>query len=360
MTASIVNRFGNRMALAISAFLLLNGVAAPACDIPVFRYGLERWSTEPHVISFSPTSPVDLASIKLSPHANIRIQRNPSAQNQEVQVNYVNSESSWYEGPWETNLLDRLTDSPMRRLIAHDLLTGSSAVWILIESDNPATNAIAEKIAREVLEEFSKDTVLTKQLDTQHEEMEENKLYTTIPLHVAFTLHTVSRKNPGETFLIRQIEGAYPDPVSPAAPILVAIFGQGRMIHIPQDMLTPVFIKDLCQFLCGDCSCQIKELNPGLDLAMTVNWEEATRNYPAPAPTVLADGNSFVVGGTGAVNKAMFLPPAPPPAPATTTPPAQKTAPPKCTSGSSSCRIISVSALIAIVLLGWLMLAKKK
>ena len=40
----------------------------------------------------------------------------------------------WYEGAWEPGLLTRLADSPMRRRIAHDLVTGATATFVLIES----------------------------------------------------------------------------------------------------------------------------------------------------------------------------------------------------------------------------------
>ena len=46
-------------------------------------------------------------------------------------------------------------------------------------------------------------------------------------------------------------------------------------------------IDEACTFLTGPCSCQVKELNPGVDLLMAVDWEEevsvvasATRELP--------------------------------------------------------------------------------
>jgi hypothetical protein len=357
MNRSQPSRFKTLTAL-IAGLVLLSGVAIDACDIPVFRYGLERWPTEPHLLTLSSNAPVDISSINRS-HANIAVQRTAAPQNQEVLVTYVDSQTAWYEGPWEPNLISRLSDSPMRRRVAHDLLTGTSAVWILLESDNPATNAAISALVKERIGKFSRETVLTKENPAAHEEQtEENKLYTTIPLKVSFTLHSLSRNDPDETFFVRQILGAYPDPIPPQSPVLVAIFGQGRMIPVPVDMITPVFVGDLCAFLCGDCSCQIKSMNPGMDLAMAVNWDEAARNYPASSPTLLPDGKTFVIGGTGTLDKAVFASPRPVVA-ATPSTPAKEATPPSCKSGNSKVIVYSAIALLGAVVIGLLLKSKK-
>ena len=37
----------------------------------------------------------------------------------------------------------------------------------------------------------------------------------------------------------------------------------------------PATIGVACKFIAGPCSCQVKNLNPGFDLLLSYNWDEA-------------------------------------------------------------------------------------
>ena len=43
-------------------------------------------------------------------------------------------------------------------------------------------------------------------------------------------------------------------------------------------------IHDLTEFLCGACSCQVKEQNPGFDLLLSTNWAEALFGEDSDGP----------------------------------------------------------------------------
>jgi hypothetical protein len=52
-------------------------------------------------------------------------------------------------------------------------------------------------------------------------------------------------------------------------------------------------LKEALAFLVGSCSCEVKELNPGLDLLMAANWNEAVegnRLSDPPLPALIGLG----------------------------------------------------------------------
>src|ERR1041384_5010203 len=55
--------------------------------------------------------------------------------------------------------------------------------------------------------------------------------------------------------------------------------------------ITPEMIADVAKFLCRECSCQVKELNPGVDLLFVADWRDYfDRIYegkePVPMPVM--------------------------------------------------------------------------
>ena len=77
-----------------------------------------------------------------------------------------------------------------------------------------------------------------------------------------------------EQFLVELLTGFEPGAIESGEPLVVPVFGRGRALEvIPADQLDAGLIEDLTLFLCGACSCQVKERNPGFDLLMSADWE---------------------------------------------------------------------------------------
>ena len=56
--------------------------------------------------------------------------------------------------------------------------------------------------------------------------------------------------------------------------IVFAFFGRGRVLTALHGKdLKAKELEEVAKFLCGACSCQVKELNPGIDLLFAVKWE---------------------------------------------------------------------------------------
>lgn len=57
---------------------------------------------------------------------------------------------------------------------------------------------------------------------------------------------------------------------------VAAVFGRGRVLGAwPASSLGDEQIEEVTLFLSGACSCQVKRLNPGWDLLLHVDWQEA-------------------------------------------------------------------------------------
>jgi hypothetical protein len=51
------------------------------------------------------------------------------------------------------------------------------------------------------------------------------------------------------------------------------VFGRGRVLYaLAGRGINADNIREACEFLVGPCSCQVKEMNPGVDLLMDVAW----------------------------------------------------------------------------------------
>jgi len=58
--------------------------------------------------------------------------------------------------------------------------------------------------------------------------------------------------------------------------LIVPVFGRGRALEvIPAPQVNADLIHDLTEYLCGACSCQVKEQNPGFDLLLSTDWNDA-------------------------------------------------------------------------------------
>lgn len=286
-------------------FLAILASESSACNVPVFRYALERWSPSPHVVRIAPNIEVDYKAINVGHSANCWVERAPSSQRAEVTVSYADGDAIWYEGPWELGLLNRLTDSPLRRQIAQELVTGTIATFVVLESDNTALNDETEAMIHERLAIVKPTLTFEENLDYEDDSdgyhgVHAGSELSEIPLEVKFSVHRVSRMDPDESLFVRQITQLDPLFAGGTAPVIAVIYGQGRLIPLDGDNLAPDVIDEVCSFLGGACSCRVKALNPGIDLLIAARWYNAVHKYPAVATSILPEGGEFKMGGTGA------------------------------------------------------------
>jgi len=81
-------------------------------------------------------------------------------------------------------------------------------------------------------------------------------------------------------------------------PIAFPIFGRGRVLcALVGDEIKKENVEEICYFLVGGCSCQVKEANPGWDLLLSADWDGMLEGQMEEA--VFA-GPATVVKGGGA------------------------------------------------------------
>jgi len=352
---------GYGMRNAFVGLLLTVGVVQ-ACSVPVFRYGLERWRQDVHLVSIA-SNVAPAGAVMTDPgHANLWLERAVNAQDVPVRVFFPDSEVAWYEGQWDDGLPTRLADSPLRRRIAHELLSGTTAVFVLLESSINATNAAVAAMLRERLAALTEEIELEDDPDYEDEAdgwtgPDMGRDLASIPLRVAFTMHRLSRDNVAEQFLVDQLVALAAREAQPTAVSLAVIFGRGRTITLTGEELTPDIITEVCWFLCSACSCRVKALNPGIDLLLAANWDDALLDYPEQTVVVLPDGGEFRVGGTGVLASARMERVTPTPAKA-----APDTAPSVPAPGDSrrQAAMLAAASLAVVVLLVALLKGRRK
>jgi hypothetical protein len=303
-TASFWRNFAIPVCIGLVAHALAASVA-PACNVPVFRYALEHWKPSPylvHVFHRGPLAPPQLALLKKlesRPSTNwtlttIDLAGSPSAPQAalwrlhgngaalpRVLVQYPEDDEDAapvWAGPLEEAALRALLDSPARRELVKLLTSGESAVWLLLESGDAKADDAAAQLARRELTRLQ--TAI--QLPVQDEP---DRLEARLPLRLSFALLRVSRSDPAESAFVRQLLGSDTGLQTAKGPILFPVFGRGRLlVGLHGVQLRPATIERWASFLCGPCSCQVKELNPGVDLLLTAAWEELLGEEDRPEP----------------------------------------------------------------------------
>jgi len=313
--------------MAALSICVMSGSVSLACNIPVFRYALERWQPDSCEMILFHHGPLDReqqqwltqlkkeqgargddtpASLTLSDlssptprHTGLWDSIQKTAKH-DIKTPYLlvrmklgkgRIVNGWH-GPLSDAVKVGIMDSPARRELADRLLKGDSVVWLVINSDkqhDPSGNIQnLNQQARQSLEK-------TFPWLTANIELPEgiglpgSELHSEIPLLLKFTRLEIARDDPKEAFLIDLFSEIQPEAAKRGEDLIIPVFGRGRALEvIPSSLLTTPLIKDLTVFLSGACSCQVKEQNPGFDLLMSVDWNTrlfGEGNAPPPART---------------------------------------------------------------------------
>lgn len=308
-----------------TAFLGVLCASVSACNIPVFRYALERWKPDvSEIVVF-----VDAALAKDQTEllkqygygaeddvANRSIKfklvdvQEPLEGTYGVLFKSVNLEesvelpylvvrnshrygpvSAW-QGPLKAVHESHLLDSPVRQELGRRLLAGHSIVWLMLESNDEEKNALAKKRVQEQCDALSSSVTLPEGIGLPGSE-----LFATVPLYLKFSLLEVDRNDKQEEFLVKMLSGYQPEALADGEPLLVPVFGRGRALEvIPADQLDDQLVADLTQFLCAACSCQVKEQNPGFDLLLSVDWDKELFGEEGLQPPMVATGDARPAG----------------------------------------------------------------
>ena len=300
-----------RSALASTFVVLVSATSVVACQIPVFRYALERWALDEYEIivmhdgplSKTDQSRVDAFRKKMATrggavNAVVRAvdmvrPADRTAQDRSLQdlweehgasgapvaaVLYPKQAREIHDRMIQVTALadasmESICDSPNRQEIAKRLLSGESAVWVFVPcGDRQQDEAALKTLQREIrineqrLELPVQDNAATDDVSIEA---------THIELRISFSILTVDRDDPREQFLVNSLLHSESDLMSLEQPMAFPVLGRGRVLYaLVGKGISADTIAMASHFVVGPCSCQVKNLNPGFDLLLSVDWDK--------------------------------------------------------------------------------------
>jgi hypothetical protein len=283
----------------LAGWAVISVSLASACTIPVFRYALERWESDRFLVivyhdgrlTAEQNSAIDeltqRSSLASGP-LNIEVIRydltSPSPPKlPDVQPPSADRPLPWVEIRarldqtrtvlrWQGSLADAIDqpgvfDSPARREIVRRILAGHSSVWLLIAPEEQ-TLRLSEQL-QATLDEATRDLTLPKGIGLPGSE-----LYASIPLEIRYSVLPISHTDPKEQQFLKWL-AAFTSEWRADTAYVIPVFGRCRALDvIPYAEADAPLIQDVAEFICGACSCQVKQANPGFDLLASVNWDQ--------------------------------------------------------------------------------------
>lgn len=301
-------------------------VLAWACNVPVFRYALERWEADPYemvVFHREPLTPeqkeafqmlersgedglvnlhVSLVNVgsPLPPARAALWQEQTNAALPWLVARYPRKsrlDTPAWTGPLNRESVSRLLESPARGELAKRILGGDAVVWLLLESGQAKADDETAAALETELGQLEKTLVLPKPAP------DDPPISSELPLKIIFSTLRVSRADPAEQVLVQLLLRCRPDLAEKKEPMLFPVFGRGRAVQPAVGAeIRPEALRDMGEFLTGACSCEVKEMNPGFDLLLKANWKAlpAYQEVPIPA-SALTSLSEFAAGSTNEV-----------------------------------------------------------
>jgi hypothetical protein len=291
-----------RRLISALIFLLAAATVASACDVPVFRYALERWTPDPYEVLVFHRGPLPAAgqarldrltkaATETGGDANLVVRtvdlagdvpaglsalwaREKDAATPRVVVLYPRSHAGRrhvWSGPFNEATVAAILDSPVRTKIADRIIDGQTAVWILIEGGDKATDDAAEALLR-------KELALMPGRLSLPPELAEEMPHLASHLRIEFSVMRIGRTDPAEQVLSAMLLDSESDLQTTYAgdPVVFPVYGRGRTLPAMVGRgIMPGNILGGCRFLVGRCACEVKDENPGIDLLMKTPWKES-------------------------------------------------------------------------------------
>ncbi|HUU20449.1 MAG TPA: hypothetical protein VMW72_25090 [Sedimentisphaerales bacterium] len=277
-----------------------------ACSVPVFRYAMERWPADYyeavlihrgqlteddkqlldelrqedseaeallnlHILEVDITTTTDekiksllLTSEELPETLPVLVLWYPSARGRTPPI---------WQGQLTRSTVAALLQSPTRQKLAEHLIEGQTAVWIFVESGKADKDKAALQLLEQELE------TATRELKEEAESIPDEPGVPEITY--SFSILPVSRSDPNERMLLTLLLNSeldldeYSD-----KPVMFPVFGRGRALYaLIGEGITSDNIRETIAFLVGPCGCEIKMLNPGMDILMAANWDAAAMRF---------------------------------------------------------------------------------
>jgi len=295
-----------------------------SCSVPVFRYAIERWKPDPYKGIFIYKDKISEKDRALLEQLK-RFSTNPDYPLnliiREVDVNTFPKEkltglmqgsvpetlpvlAIWYPDqmgekaplwirPLTPAFVETLADSPKRRQLAESLINGDSVVWVFIPSGNKEKDTRAKSLIKKELDNAV--ATYSKMPYTVLSGGSRKKL------SYGFPILTLSREDPAERAFVDMLMKSESDLYEYTdEPMVFPVFGRGRSLGcLFGEYITEKNIRNASAFLSGACSCEVKELNPGIDLLVAAPWDMVVmgsfvEDTPLPELTGVMPANALI------------------------------------------------------------------
>jgi hypothetical protein len=288
-----------RIAAAIVSVLLM-AQSARACSVPVFRYALERWTADLFEVDVFYRGSLTTDERAMVSRLEDQSQVNGGAVNWEVvhcnldeklaeDLQVVGSALGDVPFPhvvlrrpggrrgsevvWSGPLSEAkpaLWTSPAWDELVRRLANGDSVVWLVFRGSNEEQSRQLVQQLHDQLPLLAAEIPLPAGVGLPGSE-----LLTRIPLEVRFSVLEIDGQSAHEAIFRRLVIRDDQNIADTAETVVVPVFGRGRaMTTLAADAIDEALLAECSGFLCGACSCQVKQSNPGFDLLLAVNWEE--------------------------------------------------------------------------------------
>ncbi len=288
-------------AVLLILVVLLNS-SASACNIPVFRYALERWKSDAYEIIVFHDQRLSVAENVFVKMIEASSAENSGTANVNLVLSAVDSPTKathaelWktiqaegkaklpylvirtklreqtincWHGSLDEAMDAALLESPARAEIAKRLLGGDAVVWLLLKSNDENRTTAARDLLHGSFSKLSTNLSLPDGVGLPGSE-----LFSEVPLLLQFSVLEIDREDKNEQFLVKLLSGIQQQAFDDGEPLIVPVFGRGRALEvIAAAELNQRLVEDLTVFLSGPCSCQVKNRNPGFDLLLSTNWD---------------------------------------------------------------------------------------
>ncbi len=290
-------------------FLIFVTASTWPCNIPVFRYALELWRADQldlivlHEGEFNDSQNEAMEWIrdwKTDPEFNanlhfheFNVTEDDSPSREDFEIGDANLplmmlhhpgapryEGGFWKGELSMENIQQLLDSPLRREVAKLLLQGKTAVWVFMESGDPEKDEQAYETLQNELKILEESLRLPQQNEEEYTpDGKVIELENDIPVKIDFTILRLPHSKEEEAFFAHSLIKTEVDLVDYVdEPMAFPIYGRGRALYaLIGKGINEDTIRSACEFVTGPCTCQVKNLNPGVDLLMAVNWDEALK-----------------------------------------------------------------------------------
>jgi hypothetical protein len=307
--------------------ILLSGIShyLHACNVPAFRYALEKWPADPYQVLVYYQTPPRGAEFELlqkgaaerdgvanyslkrvdaaTPEGKVLAEQRKIAAYPWIEIFYPAQSQIRglvWSGPLTSPQVKRILASPQRSGLVQRLLSGEVAVWVLVKSGHEAKDQQALHSLTTHLRRASSTLRIPEigtDLDGNPVEVTDFKTY---PVH--FGLLEIARDDPDEELLVSALLKSEPDLEQYDEPMAFPVFGRGRALYaLVGHGIQEKTILEACESLINWCSCEIKALNPGTDLLISADW---SRPFGGK---MVQDPDLPLTGLTGFVEAAMSI-----------------------------------------------------